>query len=242
MKYNTRFNPTISGPLHVGHLYMALVNVNEAHRSGGKFTVRVDDSQAYWQHHMGTKLLEQYYLEYHEQLSRFMKVDLWERQSEMPEAEGIIGNNPFLETIPRQMWQPSPTVEWKATINQTIWQYSPYITLEKVIWDYYEGINLLIRGEDLVTEANLYEYYGITLGLPRVRQIFIPRLTQPNQQDLGWASLSKSAGTYTLEKQLTSFSLEEIIDWLGKSCLIEPKEGFFVDNIKRNPVVQGFEL
>ena len=50
MKYNTRFNPSISGALHIGHLYMALVNEMEAHRTGGKFIVRVDDTQDIWNH------------------------------------------------------------------------------------------------------------------------------------------------------------------------------------------------
>ena len=67
MKYNTRFNPTVSGSLHVGHLYMALVNEVEAHRSGGKFYIRVDDTQDCWVVRLGKKQIDKYYLEYREQ-------------------------------------------------------------------------------------------------------------------------------------------------------------------------------
>jgi len=80
MKYNTRFNPTISGPLHIGHLYMALVNEAEAHHTGGKFIVRADDTQDYWNHWMKKDQQDKYYEEYQEQLGFFMNVDVWELQ------------------------------------------------------------------------------------------------------------------------------------------------------------------
>ena len=40
----TRWNPTINGALHVGHLYSMLVNERFAHEQGGKFCVRFDDN------------------------------------------------------------------------------------------------------------------------------------------------------------------------------------------------------
>ena len=139
MKYNTRFNPTISGQLHVGHLYMALVNEAEAHRSGGKFTVRVDDANAYWVLNMGKRLIDQYFNMYQSQIERFMKVDVWHRESQLPQPKDIIGDHNILRMLgPRPWWKVSE-IEWRAGDTSWVWPYSPTATFEKVIWDFWEG-------------------------------------------------------------------------------------------------------
>ena len=129
MKYNTRFNPTISGPLHIGHLYMALVNEAEAHRSGGKFIVRVDDTNRQWSHRLSWLEQSFYYQQYKNQLSQFMHIDGWTLQSWMDTLEEIIGDNPFLGEFQIANWDDTITVEWRTAINQKIWQYSPYLTI-----------------------------------------------------------------------------------------------------------------
>ena len=43
----TRFNPTANGPLHVGHIYSALINETLA-GPAGKFIVRIDYNCRYW--------------------------------------------------------------------------------------------------------------------------------------------------------------------------------------------------
>jgi hypothetical protein len=49
VRFTTRFNPTLNGYLHLGHVMMCLVNRAEATEHGGKFLVRFDDDQRYWQ-------------------------------------------------------------------------------------------------------------------------------------------------------------------------------------------------
>ena len=246
-KYNTRFNPSITGPLHIGHLYMALVNEAEAHSSGGEFTVRVDDMSVYFNHHLGKNLIEQYYNDYQEQLSRFMKVDIWHRQSQLPRPEEIIGEHPIFDIFPSRLplWK-IPEINWRVAGGQWVWPYSPYATLEKVVWDFWEKTSLLIRGEDLITEANFYTFIERQIGLLRPHQVYLPRLSVKIQQDLGQehlvpGELSKTIGTYGLAKQIDKFGTKEILNLLKKSCLIDPKGEFLVENIKGNPVVEGFE-
>ena len=57
---NTRFNPTTNGYLHVGHLYLVLLNAAYATESGGKFQVRFDDNMAVWVARLGERGLDRY--------------------------------------------------------------------------------------------------------------------------------------------------------------------------------------
>lgn len=246
--YNTRFNPTVSGPLHAGHLYMALVNEVEAHSAGGKFIVRIDDTQGIWRHRLGKNLSEQYCADYQEQLNRFMKIDVWHRQSQLPRPEEIIGVSEFLKSLPKPQWFGGTTqVEWKKESDQKSWQYSPYLTAEKVIWDFWESVNLLIRGDDLITEANLYDYFVEEIGLPRIQQVYISRLMSEDRKntvsevDILRHGISKTFGAYKLETQINEFGVEKTLKLLKKSCLIDPDGEFLVENIKSNPVITGLK-
>ena len=246
-KYNTRFNPTISGPLHLGHLYISLVNATEAHCNNGEFIVRLDDTQAIWNHRFDKKLREQYNNEYQEQLSRFLKIDTWHRQSQMPSAEEIMGDNPILKALPNPSWYGTITAQWRALHGQVLWQYSSYLTAEKVIWDFWESVNLLIRGDDLITEANLYDYFVEEIGLPRIQQVYISRLMSEDRKntvsevDILRHGISKTFGAYKLETQINEFGVEKTLELLKKSCLIDPDGEFLVENIKSNPVITGLK-
>jgi hypothetical protein len=246
-KYNTRFNPTITGPLHVGHLYMAMVNETEAHKSGGNFVVRVDDNNRYHVISLGRKLLDQLFHEYQDQLGRFMKVDVWHKESQLPDIRDIIGDDPILEFVPKsQLWKTSDIV-WKDA-DSWVWPYSPFETLEKVVFDFWEGITLLIRGEDLITESNLYDFFERHIGLLAPAQVYLPRLLAEADIELGHnlervdrvSNISKTLGTYTLKKQIDKFGVDDSLLFLRESCLIDPEGEFLVENIKTNPVIVGF--
>jgi len=43
MTYRTRFAPSPTGPLHLGHAYSALLAHDSAHRAGGTFVLRIED-------------------------------------------------------------------------------------------------------------------------------------------------------------------------------------------------------
>ena len=43
MTFITRFAPSPTGPLHLGHAYSAIIAHDMARREGGKFYVRIED-------------------------------------------------------------------------------------------------------------------------------------------------------------------------------------------------------
>ena len=133
MKHNTRFNPTACGDLHMGHLYMALVNATEAKRTGGLFSVRIDDTQKYWVHRLGRKLTDQYTDNFREQLSRFMVIDDWRVQSTMPSMREIRGEHELFTKFPEQRWVYAKEVDIISDPTMAVYPYTPYFTLEKVV-------------------------------------------------------------------------------------------------------------
>jgi len=241
MKYNTRFNPTISGPLHIGHLYMALVNATEAHRTGGKFIIRIDDTQDVWNHLIKKEQRDKYYEEYQEQLSYFVDVDVWERQSQMPTPEDIIGDNPILRCLPPSSWGSTTNIEWREDINQRVFQYDLRSVVEKVIWDYWQKVNLLIRGDDLITEAQFYEHMTSVLRLAIIHQVYLPKLMSIKLRDDIRAYISKTNRVYSLETQIDKLGVIATMSLLREACLIDPDGEFIVDNIKSSPIAKGFK-
>ena len=241
MKYNTRFNPTPTGSLHCGHLYMALVNANEAHCSKGNFVVRIDDTQPQWKYRTSKETVDKLCIEYHEQLSDFMIIDKWERQSEMPSPQEIMGYNPIFDFIPKPKWEYESVADWILDPDMPMYPYAPYLTIEKVVWDYCEGVNWLIRGEEIVTEASLYNFFIETLRLPFIRQSYLPKLRAGNRDNLGSLLISKTFRNYKLQDQLDKFGIDKVLDYLKQSCLIDPDKDFYTENVKWNPTVVGFE-
>lgn len=242
MKYNTRFNPTVSGAsLHCGHLYVALVNANEAHRSGGKFIVRIDDTQSRWNHAIGKKLVDQFAKSYIEQLSKFMTIDKYECQSNLPSIEECLGDNPFLKYVPSEMWEYDQLPEWVMDKEMQMYPYTARLTMERVAWDFWDGVNWLIRGEDLVSEFALYTFFVDMAKVPRMRHTYLPKLRASDRKELLHLNVSKTMGSYRLEKQIDKFGVDGTIDLLKQSCLIDYDKDFYVDNIKWNPTVVGLE-
>jgi len=246
MKHNTRFNPTACGDLHMGHLYMALVNATEAKRTGGLFSVRIDDTQKYWVHRLGRKLTDQYTDNFREQLSRFMVIDDWRVQSTMPSMREIRGEHELFTKFPEQRWVYAKEVDIISDPTMAVYPYTPYFTLEKVVWDFHMGVTHLIRGEDIITESSLYNYFVDVLGFPSVWQVYLPRLRATNREEIGkddveWArTISKTFRTYRLKPQIDKLGVRGVMDNLKLSCLVDPSGEFIVENIKWNPTVVGF--
>jgi len=250
MKYNTRFNPTVSGSLHLGHLYVALVNATEAQRSGGKFYLRIDDTQEYWIWKLGTNITRQLIEGYQQDLKPFIPNFAFELQSMMPSIEDIADLKDVPTWALRRLLIYEQTPQWVADQTMVLYPYAPILTLEKVLWDFYDGINWLIRGEDLSTEFSLYCYFTEMIGVPRIRHTYIPRLVTSQRQELidkrkliddRRATMSKTFGSYKIADQINRFGRDGVIELLKKSCLIDINGEFIVENIKWNPTVVGFE-
>lgn len=247
MKWNTRFNPTITGSeLHVGHLYTALVNEREAHRSGGRFIIRIDDTQEYWSDKMGEQS-ESIGEKYVSQLSQFMVVDGVDWQSKMPSPHSLIGKHQqyiydtIFTNLRKEQMVYDLVCDWVEDQDLLMYPYAPNFTFEKVAWDFYEGINWIIRGEDLVTEASMYHFFCEIFGFPRVVQTYLPRLRSTDRLQLRNTSpISKQRGNYQLSRQIEILGVDGVLDLLKQSCLIDPDKDFYVENVKWNPTIVGF--
>jgi hypothetical protein len=238
MKYNTRFNPTVSGPLSVGSLYMALVNYTEAINSGGQCILRIDDAQEFWLRQLGRPIIQQIGDDYIRELSLFMPVDKIEWQTSMPEIESLVPMDNLLKLMPKPLYVYGRVVEYVPNPGIIMYPYTALFTLEKAVWDWWDGISWLIRGEDLVTEFALYEFFTDILGLPPVRHTYLPRLRRDARKEL--SSISKTFSSYKLCDQVERFGVDDTLEFLKQSCLIDPTGTFEIKNIKCDPIVTGF--
>jgi len=248
MRWNTRFCPTITGAeLHVGHLYTVLVNEREAHRSGGRFSIRIDDTQKYWSDKLGSQSLE-IGNRYITQIKKFVDVDFISWQSKMPQPATLIGNHQkyiydtIFSNVEKEQMIYDLVCEWIPDRDMMMYPYTTHFTFEKVVWDYYEGVNWIIRGEDLVTEAAFYHFFGDLFGFPWVLQTYLPRLRANNREELrNTPPISKRHSNFQLSKQIDRFGVDGVIELLKQSCLIDPTGDFYLENIKWNPTIIGFE-
>jgi glutamyl/glutaminyl-tRNA synthetase len=244
---NTRLNPTTNGYLHLGHAYMALVNEAEAHMSGGKFWVRWDDNQPELNatdsgrdENPNPGFREQITAQMKEDIEWFgIKVDRWVSQLEQEEQV-----HAFMQRLNggplkvRQQWcsHENPQCQW--TNYDALYPYVPLFTAEKVISDYLENINLLIRGEDLLDEYALYRYFTDLWTLPPVTQVFLSRLMMESGEQL--SDVSKRYGNNSIrEYREKGWKPEDLKAKLAEACLIDPSGPWLIANVKSRPVWKG---
>jgi hypothetical protein len=248
-KMNTRLSPTTNGPLSVAHLYVSLVNEHEAHISGGLFGVRHDDTQRWWNWKSPPAQIEAWKNLMREDLEWMgIKVDWWMSDSDMHdeimELAAHVGTKPPLEPfcydqLPEDIGQD----------GEPQYPYAPYYTWFKVLADMYgatgtgaEVTNLLIRGADIKSEFSLYCYFTETFGFPRVRHVYLPRLNMVSSGQNGLEAVSKTNGKLKVcdmrRRGVTPLMIEEA---LRESCLKDECGCWSIDNIKKNPVWNGYE-
>lgn len=234
---NTRFNPTVNGPLHLGHAYMMLVNEFEAHSRGGKFLVRWDDNQDAWR-------------------DAFTDEAIVELEGRMIEDINWLGIN--VDSYSSQVRQEEYTYKmiekfnkgrldvpliYYSMINPEVlnsdvphFPYVPHFTAEKVILDQRDHITDLIRGEDLLGEFSLYCYFCELWRLPMPHHIYMPRLRQ-EKGELSPVYFSKTAGGYSIrDYREQGASVDYILARLREACLVNPNGDWSYQNVKREPV------
>jgi glutamyl/glutaminyl-tRNA synthetase len=234
--YNTRMNFTVNGPLHLGHAYITLINAHEAHRSGGKFGVRLEDDQRLMLWKYGQSQTEEFCRMQREDLD-WLGIDyqFWDRESEMkPRATELMDYfhyTPEPEKFVHALAQPEV-----IGIAGPWYTYVPSITAYKAIYDFLEDVNWLIRGIDLLGEENHYRSFVDRFELWRqIRTTYIPRLYCAGHQ------LAKTFGKNKLrDYRKAGVRPNELIEMLADDCLIIPANGWVVDNIKPNPSLGGW--
>lgn len=242
----TRFNPTVNGALHVGHLYMMLVNEAEAHENGGMFTVRFDDNQPAYRYGLswtGAQLtVEELYDLKNAMVEDIiwcgLRVDKWvsqeDREPRIQTFMRFLNEGKDLPVKRCYVSQVNPEVRWMSFDSP--YPYVPYLTAEKVLNDFLDGCNLIIRGEDLLDEWALYNYFADSWGLPIPRQVFLKRLVMKsvgkNQFDI-----RKTKGSHSIQLyREKGWSFEDLKARLAEACLIDPDKPWLVENCKTEPV------
>jgi glutamyl/glutaminyl-tRNA synthetase len=243
----TRFNPTTNGPLHIGHLYMILVNEAEAHATeGGKFIIRFDDTQEAYLYGVswdGHRLTANEIIDVKNHMAADLdwlgiKVDEWQSQITMEVRMRELLDHLTGGVFPpvRQCYtsQMNPEMHW---CNFDVgYPYFPQLTAEKVLYDFLSGSNLLIRGDDLLDEWSLYNYFCDIWGMPMPRQVFLKRLQAHDGAE--FLDVSKTRGGNTIRSfKEAGWRPEQLIESLAYACLIDPEGPWLIDNLKQEPKI-----
>lgn len=245
---NTRFNPTVNGRLHVGHLYLVLLNYHTAKNSGGQFTVRFDDDQPHWRIAIGEDGMDRFAIAVKEDLEWLGIVpDAYtsERESRSLNEEFICGRLPRPQAILNDREVDDFTTfryQPKVKTHSCPYPYTSYLTAVKVAQDHREGVDTLLRGDDLVDEFSLYCYLCDLADVPKPAFFYVPRMLR-NGGICGAAELtnvSKTIGGCALyEYRNAGWNPEDVIAMLAESALIDSAKGWTYENIKKNPIVQN---
>ena len=235
---NTRFNPTTNGDLHIGHIYLALVNEYEAHRSGGKFVLRLEDDQEniIWIMKQKQRSIPAICAQMIEDLEWInIKIDEIVYQSDIAESARAL----IHQLDPSQLLSGLKDMftyrNAEVVGNQiSYYPYAPHLTAMRVMMDAMSEIKLLIRGEDLMTEECLYALFCEQYRLRLPEMHYLPRLRLLDGSEI--AEISKTDGNYRIAAlREAGMSPAELIDRLRVSCLKDPHGEWIIDNVRSNP-------
>jgi len=248
MKFNTRFTPTTNDFLHLGHLYIAKVNETEAHLNGGKFFVRFDDDQQYW-NDLRKVDADNIKDETKKDLEwAGLEVDEYISEKEMIKSTDLLlekfkyKNFNSLAYVLTHIYLPetsegSSLMPDQALADKSFYPFVPDLTARKVINDSLNDVRLLIRGMDLITEFSLYNYYCMLWDLIIPRQVFLPKL-QLQERSGKISQISKTLGNFKIKDfREKNISVKEIWRILADGCLIDPDGRWTINNIKSFPII-----
>lgn len=226
----TRFSPGLNGSLHLGHIFTLLVNEYVAHRAGGQFYVRFDDTS-----HSSTKSgRHKEVMHYQKKTIEWLEIEVdgWYKESELlKHVKPILDRVGFVPPYENELSYYLPH-SLRMGINFIYYPYAPRQTAERVVMDSLTGITHVIRGEDFVTEFSYYSYVCQVMGFVVPEFWFLPRLASWN------GDISKTNGGYTIaEYKKNGYSPDDIKDLLARSCLVNPANSWELYNIKPNPIL-----
>lgn len=245
---NTRFNPTLNGPLHVGHLYMILMNVEAARLSGGRFIVRFDDDQPYWYDRLTVAEIDAFGELLKEDLTWLgLTPDLYTSERQAREANEQFIHRSFPEDqaafILEDRWTPDVRYLTVAKSIERPYPYSPYLTGVKVAQDRRESIDLLIRGEDLLSEFSLYSYLCDVAKVHRPTFQYVPRMVRNTgyfQKHADLADVSKTQGGFTIQAyRQAGWKPDDLLKMVAESALKVPTGPWSFANVKDLPILRS---
>lgn len=221
---NTRFAPTPAGrgEIHLGHIWLCMLNKALAEESGGSFIVRIDDLSA--REYVGEGYTRRIVEDMLKALPYFgCKPDivLWESEAEHT-LKTYINSAPWISAG----WK---DIESMRPMNGD-WQKYLQINYERiasgVVRDYLYNCNPVVRGCDLQWETALYWAMCDYWGFPKPSLIYIPRVSFNGE------AMSKSGGAVPAIRLLDKYSPEILIDAILHGCLKDPEVGICLHNIK----------
>lgn len=226
----TRFNPTANGPLHVGHIYNALV----CQAVADQFILRFDDNQRYWLVELGEDVMEQYAaMQLRDLLWMGISPDIVAYQSQMEHIVlAEIAHCPRWRAVYDHVHEPvivsDPRIE--------PWGTDFPVTVEKVILDHAQDVTVTVRGLELLQENALYWYLCGIFGFPQPEMIYIPRLMTRDGSEL--TNISKTLGEWKIQDlRARGVEPETIRAILRQSCLVDPDGDWLPANVKGSPVL-----
>ncbi|MDB5341893.1 MAG: glutamate--tRNA ligase [Schlesneria sp.] len=230
---NTRFNPTANGQLHLGHLYLILLNQRTAKKSGGRFLVRFDDDQPHWIQSIGKQGVADSCQSIIEDLDWMgIDVDGYSYQSREREAnEQFIKDLPGIRPLSVSGYGAPPMI---VSCDRP-YPYVPYLTAIKVAQDYREQVDCVIRGDDLISEFSLYCYFCERLSIPIPTFFYVPKLLYQGD-DL--TDVSKTRGNFRVrDLRAKGLTPQTMVSILATACLKVPKGEWSFENIKQIPAL-----
>ena len=237
---NTRFNPTTSGDLHLGHIYMAKLNQVMAYETGGKFVLRFDDNSRHiMRDHGGPESMALIAQRQSDDL-------LWMgihpskvvyQSEEEEEVKQFLAQSKFQMVIDHAfegMRDTEPVImAYTPTISPM--RMATFIIAERVIQDRWSDVDTVIRGIDLLQNHTLYMYFCALFGFRFPKMYYMPRL-MATADDGPYANVSKTMGNWKVSrfKELGA-SPEDVYSILEEACLVDRQGPWHIHNIKDTP-------
>lgn len=222
---NTRFSPSLNGSLHVGHLWMAWLNWALARRTGGLFVLRFDDVAPLAAGEAGDRRAE--WAAEGEALLRRAGIE----PDRITRVSDYLNGEELRPVGGRNLWLRPPALEGWDNVPCT-----PALVRARVRADIAEGIDAVIRGEELTPELQLYEALNDALGAPPRRLVYLPRL----RVRCGGAveTISKTHGNLQLRDLYHMAPPQEWVDRVRRAGLQRPEEGADLGNIQTDPILE----
>lgn len=232
---NTRFNPSATGSLHIGHIYMALVNEHMAHDSGGKFHVRFCDEPNWETRRSPEDVTEVACQQLDELIWMGIRIDSVSFQSEQEKEVRLFLANSNLRMVidnSRHAYYSKSVSTVHIHPEIPSMPFSMQHTAEKVVFDYWGDSDVLIRGFEWIQEHFLYMYFCAVFGFRYPKCYYISRLFTSD------GDVSKTTGNWQVKDLYEAgVSPAQIRSELKASCLVDPAGPWDIDNIKYQPIL-----
>lgn len=231
---NTRFNPTTNGDLHLGHAYMAILNERIASNSGGSFLLRFDDNSRPFMARHGvvgmSKMAELQRRDLH--WLGIIPDDIQFQSDEEEKVKTFLAQSRFqmvIDHVYDGMCENRPVIISNPPIRAQ--RVSTWVVAERVVLDRWWGVDMVVRGLDLIQSHGLYMYFCALFGFRFPRWVYLQRLVTSDGKDV-----SKTMGNWTLRTlRDAGVSADKVWELLRESCLANPAGKWAIDNVKSAP-------